>query len=421
MPDAPAARGAAGPRCPPVGGGLYQIRVVAGSAWLPFCLRSLTDAVQNPNIRASMTHSHCMATGWQGVDAAIGPATVWGGQRGIGPPRERAAADLRMWQQTRGREGACGLSTRGQPPEMTPPGMTPPGGMAPGAIDGRNTAGTMAGQAAGMAGGLVVAGVHEFIGDAGPPLGLLARLAGRLVATSHRVGSAGNGDTVAWVGRRVWPDVLAMARLGASSGVNLPSVSLFVDPADAAARWWAAERSVRSGAACCVVMDATGACLTVTRRLHLAAVDAGVTVLLVRDAAEASRPSAAMTRWRVRRLKPDASRGGSQRTRWNLDLLRCKGRQAFNPSGDVDAVRRAHGDMLASWILEWDHVHGPVDFSTELVDRSDREATAAARWRSAVAADHGRAPHRRSADCGERVPSMSGMRRARRHDAGRSV
>jgi hypothetical protein len=251
--------------------------------------------------------------------------------------------------------------------------------------------------------GLVLDGVHEFLGEAGPPLGLLARLAGRIVAAKRAsVGGGGGGaaaaDTVTWVGRRAWPDLPALARLGHASGVDLPSVSLFVDPPDAAAGWWAAERAVTSGAACCVVIDAAGATLTMTRRLHLAALEHGATVLLARDLDEVSRPSAAMTRWGVRRLDPGSRAhplnsdeiAQPPRARWELDLLRCKGRQRFSPSGDPAAVLRAHGDALASWTLEWDHVYGPVDFSAELVDRPRGEAVAAPSSCHA-AADCGRA------------------------------
>lgn len=257
--------------------------------------------------------------------------------------------------------------------------------------------------------GLVLDGVHEFLGDAGPPLGLLARLAGRIVAARRAmVGSAGSGgggaaaaDTVTWVGRRAWPDLPALARLGHASCVDLPAVSLFVDPPDMAAGWWAAERAITSGAACCVVLDAAGATLTMTRRLHLAAIEHGVTVLLARDLDEASRPSAAMTRWSVRRLAPGSRAhplnsdeiAQPPRARWELDLLRCKGRQRFVPSGDPAAVLRAHGDALASWTLEWDHVYGPVDLSSELADGPRREAMAAPH-EPGCATDSGRKPLR---------------------------
>jgi hypothetical protein len=252
--------------------------------------------------------------------------------------------------------------------------------------------------------GLVLDGVHEFLGEAGPPLGLLARLAGRIVAAKRAVvggggGGAATADTVTWVGRRAWPDLPALARLGHASCVDLPGVSLFVDPPDAAAGWWAAERAIASGAACCVVVDAAGATLTMTRRLHLTAIKHGVTVLLARDLDEASRPSAAMTRWGVRRLAPGSRAhplhsdeiAQPPRARWELDLLRCKGRQRFEPSGDPAAVLRAHGDALASWTLEWDHVYGPVDLPAELADRSGRAAVASPSPRCA-ATDSGRTP-----------------------------
>jgi hypothetical protein len=271
--------------------------------------------------------------------------------------------------------------------------------------------------------GLVVAGVHEFLGEAGPPLGLLARLAGRIVAAARREGR-GDDDTVTWIGRRAWPDLPALTRLGMASGVDLPSVSLFVDPANAAGRWWAAERAIRSGAACCVVLDAAGGTLTMTRRLHLAALDAGVTVLLARDLTESSRPSAAMTRWGVRRLAPVALEHSPSRhrhARWQLDLLRCKGRQVFNPSGDPEAVRRAQAGTLASWTLEWDHVHGPVDLSSNLAHGSRSTKTSPPKRREPStrhAPDSGRTPRWPAEDRRHRMRAVPSPRRAARYGAG---
>jgi len=282
--------------------------------------------------------------------------------------------------------------------------------------------------------GLVVAGVHEFLGEAGPPLGLLARLAGRIVAMARREGR-GDDDTVTWIGRRAWPDLPALTRLGVASGVDLPDVSLFVDPASAASRWWAAERAVRSGAACCVVLDAAGGTLTMTRRLHLAALDAGVTVLLARDLAESNRPSAAMTRWGVRRLPPGAlehSTSPHRHARWQLDLLRCKGRQVFDPSGDPEAVRRAQAGTLASWTLEWDHVHGPVDLSPNLAhgsrhaqasppepsERSARREALASGNPRIHATDSDRTPRRATEDCRRRMRAVPPRRCAARHGTG---
>ena len=324
----------------------------------------------------------CLETGWRGVDAAV---AAHGGKEGVGG---------------RGVPGLSPLEIAAEQLELVLRGdVAGPAAAAPAEIPRLST----------VSKGLVLDGVHEFLGDAGPPLGLLARLAGRIVAARRAivgcVGRSGGGtataDTVTWVGRRAWPDLPALARLGHASGVDLPGVSLFVDPPDAAAGWWVAERAIASGAACCVVIDAAGATLTMTRRLHLAAIEHGVTVLLARDIDEVSRPSAAMTRWAVRRLAPGSRAhplhsdeiAQPPRARWELDLLRCKGRQRFVPSGDPTAVLRAHGDALASWTLEWDHVYGPVDLSAELADRSRRAAVATPQRRRG-AADSGRSPIR---------------------------
>ncbi len=344
-----------------------------------------------------MSDAPCMATGWRGVDAALRSASAWrpagGDALAAASPVQHARDVLDAW-----RARVCGV-----------------------ACASGSSLSERASEHASPDGGLVVAGVHEFLGEAGPPLGLLGRLAGRFVAAAGARGGKGE-DTVVWVGRRVWPDLPALARLGRASGVDVPGVSLFVDPADAVGRWWCGEHSVRSGAACCVVLDGAGATLTVTRRLHLAAVEAGVTVLLARNHDEAACPSAAMTRWRVRRLMPviDRIEGATHppRARWLLDLLRCKGRQAFHPSGDRMAVQRAGASALASWMLEWDHVHGPVDLPADLADRPRSEASSSPRAGRSGSPDPDRAPRRRAADRRRRMRSVPASRGSSRHGVG---
>jgi protein ImuA len=73
---------------------------------------------------------------------------------------------------------------------------------------------------------------------------------------------------------------------------------------------------------------------TASRRLQLAAEASGVTALALRrwrTGAAAARhralPTAAATRWRVAATpgRPENGEPGVGRTRWQLDLLRCRG------------------------------------------------------------------------------------------------
>jgi protein ImuA len=110
--------------------------------------------------------------------------------------------------------------------------------------------------------------------------------------------------------------------------------------------------------------------LTASRRLQLAAEASGVTALILRrwrsdaDRASADEPSAALTRWRVV-AAPSAplTVPGVGRSRWHLELLRCKGAEAF------------------SWHLEAPDETGRFALSSNLADRphpQSRERRAAA-------------------------------------------
>ncbi len=302
----------------------------------------------------------CMRTGWAGVDRAL---------RGV-VASPMAAVDLHAVKHSelaREVEDGTRLTRREGRASCSRPHMSAHHALLRDAVQRYNSPEQAASTSDSQhVSGLVVAGVHEFLGCAGPPLGLLSRIAACAAAGAQHTGLDG-ADTVVWIGRRCWPDLLALARVGASQEVDLPAASLFVDPPDRAAGWWSAECAIRSGESCCVVLDGDGASLTCTRRLQRAAESSGTLVLLVRSSEGQRAPSAALTRWRVQRrpapVGPGRRSWHGAGPRWDLELLRCRGRQSFVPSGDSAAVDRAEAGVLARWTLEWDGVRGPIDLS----------------------------------------------------------
>jgi protein ImuA len=97
--------------------------------------------------------------------------------------------------------------------------------------------------------------------------------------------------------------------------------------------------------------------LIASRRLQLAAEQAGVMAVLLRrsptfDDPAHQEPSAAFTRWRVTALPSAAER----RARWQLDLLRCRGGEG------------------GSWIVGACDATGHLGLVADTADRSDQAA-----------------------------------------------
>jgi protein ImuA len=110
--------------------------------------------------------------------------------------------------------------------------------------------------------------------------------------------------------------------------------------------------------------------LSASRRLQLAAEEAGVPALILRrwyndaERTSAAEPTAAVTRWRV---SPAPSRllpvPGVGRERWLVELIRCKGGEP------------------RSWLLECPDAKGRLALPSDVADRSvpeERERRTAA-------------------------------------------
>jgi protein ImuA len=223
-------------------------------------------------------------------------------------------------------------------------------------------------------GGLALGAVHDITGAggdeedgaaaAGFAAGILARLSPHPPAASavRERASAGAG-IVLWCLKR--PDLYGPGLL--AHGLD-PARLVLVTAARDDEILWALEEGLRTGAAsglAAVVGEIGRLPMVAGRRLQLAAERSGVTALIVRRwrnaeeaAAERTRPSAALTRWRIAALPAaahadefGAGEPGIGRPRWRVELLRCR------------------GGAPGAWNVEVADAAGHVSLSAELADR----------------------------------------------------
>jgi protein ImuA len=113
---------------------------------------------------------------------------------------------------------------------------------------------------------------------------------------------------------------------------------------------WAMEEALRSGAPAAVAGVIDKLDLKLSQRLHLAAVEAGLPLFLLRQA-QFLESSAAATRWRVGPAPAARDRFGLfARPRWHLRLERCRNGRA------------------GEWIVEYDHVAPRFSLAAALAD-----------------------------------------------------
>ncbi|MFG0283775.1 MAG: ImuA family protein [Phycisphaerales bacterium JB039] len=192
-----------------------------------------------------------------------------------------------------------------------------------------------------------------------PAVGVAVHLARRALGEEHRCRGADIGGTAVWIGTRCWP--LARA-LVAGGDRSLVERSVFVDAPDRAARAWAMDLALRSGAVGAVIADGSGLDMSATRRLQLAARESGAIGLLLRPGAERRALSAAQTRWVVR---PAPAQG--RRPTWEIELVRRKG-------GALPELRVR---------LEWDHETGAVVVAADVVGGCGAEEVSSGARRTA--------------------------------------
>jgi protein ImuA len=131
-----------------------------------------------------------------------------------------------------------------------------------------------------------------------------------------------------------------------------PSRAIIVDTAHRHDSLWALLEALRSGASQAVIGMIDRLDLKTSQRLHLAATDAGLPLLLLRPS-QTLESSAAATRWRIGTAAAARDRFGSYtRPRWHLQLERCRNGR---PGG---------------WVVEYDHVAHRFSLVAALADQT---------------------------------------------------
>ena len=132
-----------------------------------------------------------------------------------------------------------------------------------------------------------------------------------------------------------------------------PSRLILVETAHRNETLWALEEALRSGAPGAVAGVIDKLDLKLSQRLHLAAMEAGLPLFLLRQA-RFLESSAAATRWRVGPVPAARDRFGLfARARWRLRLERCR------------------NGRTGEWIVEYDHVAHCFSLAPALADPAD--------------------------------------------------
>lgn len=221
-------------------------------------------------------------------------------------------------------------------------------------------------------GGLALGAMHEILG-AGPDEEDGAAAAGFIAGIAGRLGNLGPAWLVLWCMKQ--RDLYGPGL--AAHGLD-PARIVIVRAVHDDDLLWALEEGLRTPGIAAAVGEIGRMPMVAGRRLQLAAERSGIPALLLRrwrtgmDAAgERSRPSAAMTRWRVAPIPSLSVAGepGIGKPCWRVELLRCRGAEAAD----------------LSWDLEVADESGVVRLPDELADRpiaSRRPAAAPQAWRA---------------------------------------
>ena len=224
-------------------------------------------------------------------------------------------------------------------------------------------------------GGLACGALHEIVpaSQAALPAAfgfLVAILARRSSPSPAALGKSGAGDTVHSFslphrGRK--PVLFIMPAYGRSrcghlpgrlSGHGLnsfgldPSRAILVETAHRNETLWALVEALRSGTPRAVAGTIDRLDLKTSQKLHLAATDAGLPLLLLRPS-QTLESSAAATRWRVGTAPAARDRFGLYaHPRWRLQLERCR------------------NGRPGEWVVEYDHVTHRFSLVAALADHS---------------------------------------------------
>jgi len=129
-----------------------------------------------------------------------------------------------------------------------------------------------------------------------------------------------------------------------------PSRAILVEPGHRNETLWTMAEALRSAAPQAVVGSVDRLDLKTSQRLHLAAADARLPLLLLRPA-RSLEASAAATRWRIGTAEAARDRFGLyMRPRWHLQL------------------ERARNGRPGEWVVEYDHVAHRFSLAATLAD-----------------------------------------------------
>ncbi len=129
-----------------------------------------------------------------------------------------------------------------------------------------------------------------------------------------------------------------------------PARVILIETAHRTQTLWAMEEALRSGAPAAVAGLIDKLDLKLSQRLHLAATDCGLPLLLIRPAHDLES-SAAATRWRIGTAEAARDRFGLvTRPRWHLHL------------------ERARNGRPGEWVVEYDHVAHRFSLAAALAD-----------------------------------------------------
>lgn len=195
-------------------------------------------------------------------------------------------------------------------------------------------------------GGMPRACVHEVTGAS-------ARDKAALGFTATLLHRCAGERPILWIGRDTPPYAPALP----ASGLD-PAQILFVRATRPTDLLWSLDEAVRCRELGAVFAEGAAPGFAESRRLQLAAAETGVTVFLLRSAAQPLLPSAAVTRWHVTSAPaaptplPDLFTGGIGRTRWRVNLFHCR------------------GGRPADWLIQWDHETNHIAVAADARDRS---------------------------------------------------
>jgi protein ImuA len=131
-----------------------------------------------------------------------------------------------------------------------------------------------------------------------------------------------------------------------------PTRAILVETAHRHDSLWALLEALRSGAPQAVIGMIHRLDLKTSQKLHLAATDAGLPLLLLRPS-QTLESSAASTRWRIDTAAAARDRFGSYtRPRWRLQLERCR------------------NGRPGEWVVEYDHVAHRFSLVAALADQT---------------------------------------------------